>query len=48
MRFQLNINEELFKVEFLIKLSQYFGNLVKAVIKSHNKNILQQSFQNIG
>ena len=27
-----NINEELFKVEYLIKLSQYFRNLVKAVM----------------
>ena len=33
----LNINEELFKVEYLIKVSQYFGSLAKAVIRSHNK-----------
>ena len=31
------INEGLFKVKYLIKLSQYFGNLAKAVVKSHNK-----------
>ena len=42
MRFQLNstelnINEELFKDEYLIKLSQYFGNLAKAVMRSYNK-----------
>ena len=29
-----NINEELFKAEYLIKLSQYFGNLAKAVNKT--------------
>ena len=33
----MSINKELFKVEYLIKLSQYFGNLAKAVMRSHNK-----------
>ena len=34
-----NINKELFKVEYFIKLSQYFGNLAKAVRRSHTQNI---------
>ena len=34
-----NINEERFKVEYFIKLSQYFGNLAKAVRRSHTQNI---------
>ena len=42
------INEGLFKVKYLIKLTQYFGNLAKAVMRSHNKKILELSFQNIG
>ena len=42
------INEGLFKVRYLIKLTQYFGNLAKAVMRSHNKKILEFSFQNIG
>ena len=37
IKFWLNINEELFKVEYLIKLSQCFRNLAKTVMKSHNK-----------
>ena len=42
------INEGLFKVQYLIKLTQYFGNLAKALMRSHNKKILELSFQNIG
>ena len=39
-KFWQNINEELFKAEYLIKLSQYFGNLAKAVMRSQNKKFL--------
>ena len=39
------INEELFKVECLIKLSQYFGNLAKAVMSQITKDCLAK-FQN--
>ena len=42
------INEGFFKVKYLIKLTQYFGNLAKAVMRPHNKKILELSFQNIG
>ena len=35
--FWLNINEELFKDEYFIELSQYFENLAKAVMRSHSK-----------
>ena len=42
------INEGLLKVRYLIKLTQYFGNLAKAVMRSHNKKIIELSFQNIG
>ena len=34
------INEGPFKVKYLIKLSQYFRNLAKAVMRSHNKKFL--------
>ena len=33
------INEGLFKVKYLIKLTQYFGNLAKAVMRSHKKKV---------
>ena len=42
------INGGLFKVKYLIKLKQYFGNLAKAVMRSYNKKILELSSQNIG
>ena len=37
------MNKELFKVEYFIKLSQYFENLAKAVKRSHTQNIPQQN-----
>ena len=40
-----NINEELFKVVYLIKLRQYFGNHGKAVIRSHYKKFLSKVFK---
>ena len=42
------IIEGLFKVKYLIKLSQYFGNLAKAIMRSHNKKLLELSFQTTG
>ena len=33
---------DFFKVEYLTKLSQYFGNLAKAVMTSHNKKFLNK------
>ena len=38
----ININKELFKVEYLIKLSQHFGNLAKAAMRSHNKTFFSK------
>ena len=40
-----NINEELFKVEYLIKLSQYFRNLAEAVIRLYNKTLFSKAFK---
>ena len=40
IKFWQSINEGLFNVEYLTKLSQYFGNLAKAVMRSHNKKFL--------
>ena len=37
IKFWQSINEGLFKVEYLNKFSQYFGNVAKAVMRSHNK-----------
>ena len=37
-----NINEGLFKVKYLIKLRQYFGNLAKPVMRSYNKKFLNK------
>ena len=34
IKFWQNINEVLFKPEYLVNFSQYFGNFEKAVIKS--------------
>ena len=42
IKFQESINEGLFKVEYLAKLCQYFGNLSKAVMRSHNKKFLSK------
>ena len=41
IKFWENINEGFFKVKYLIKLSQYFGNLANAVMRSHNKKFLE-------
>ena len=30
------------KLKYLIKLSQYFGNLAKAVMRSHSKKLLNK------
>ena len=44
IKFQLNllqnINEELFKVEYLTKLNQYFRNLAEAVMRLYSKAFL--------
>ena len=49
IKFQLkllqNINEELFKVEYLIKLSQYFRNRAEAVIRLTNKTFFSKAFK---
>ena len=37
IEFWQNINEGLFKVVYLIKLRQHFGNIAKAVMRSHKK-----------
>ena len=42
IKFWQNINQELFKVKYLIKLSQYFGNFRKAVIRLHNKTLFSK------
>ena len=42
IRFWQNINKRLFKVKYLIKLSQYFGNLANAFMRSHNKELLNE------
>ena len=42
IKFWLNINEELVKVEHFIKFSQYFGNLAKAVMRSHSKTFFSK------
>ena len=42
IKFWQSINEGLFKVECLTKLSQYFGNLAKAVNRSHKKKFLSK------
>ena len=43
IKFWQSINEGLFKVEYLNKFSQYFGNLAKAVMRSHNKKLLSKA-----
>ena len=47
IKFWENINHEFFKVEYRMKLSQYFGNFCKGSHKVTQQNILWQSFQNI-
>ena len=42
IKFWQNINQELFKVKYLIKLSQYFGNFAMAAIRSHNKTLFSK------
>ena len=42
IKFWQSINKGLFKVEYLTKLSQYFSNPAKAVIKLHNKKFLSK------
>ena len=42
IKFWQSINEGLFKVECLTKLSQYFLNLAKTVMRSHNKKFLNK------
>ena len=37
-----NTDQKIFKVEYLIKLSQYFGNFAKAVIRSYNKTFFRK------
>ena len=37
------MNEGLFKSEYLNKFSQYFRNLAKAVMRSHNKKLLSKA-----
>ena len=39
------INEELFKVEYLIKLSQYFRNLAEAVMRLYSKTFFSKVFK---
>ena len=49
IKFQLNllqnINQELFKVEYLIKLSQYFRNLAEEVMRSYSKTFFSEAFK---
>ena len=49
IKFQLNIwqniTEELFKVEYLLKLSQYFRNLVEAVMRLYSKTFFIKAFK---
>ena len=40
-----NINQELFKVKNLIKLSQYFRNLVESVMKLYSKTFFGKAFK---
>ena len=42
IKFWQSINEGFFKVEYPTKLSQNFGNLAKAVMRSHNKKFLSK------
>ena len=49
INFQLNlwqnINEELFKVEYLLKLSQYIKNLAEAVMRLYNRTFFSKAFK---
>ena len=42
IKFWQSINEGLFRVEYLTKLSQYFLNIAKAVMRSHSKKNLSK------
>ena len=42
IEFWQNINQKLFKVEYLMKLSKYFGNFAKAVKRPHNKTFFSK------
>ena len=48
IKFWQSKNEGLFKVEYLNKFSQYFGNLGKAVMRSHNKKLLSKASKIFG
>ena len=48
IKFWQSINEGLLKVEYLNKFSQYFGNLAKAVMRSHNKKLLSKASKIFG
>ena len=39
------INEELFRVEYLIKLSQYFRNLAEAAMRLYSKTFSSKAFK---
>ena len=42
VEFWQNINQELFKVEYSMKLSKYFGNFAKAVKRSQDKTFFSK------
>ena len=48
IKFWQSINEAFFKVEYLTRLSQYFENLAKAVMRSHNKIFLSKVSKILG
>ena len=48
IKFWQSINEGLFKVEYLNKFSEYFENLAKAVVRSHNKKLLSEASKIFG
>ena len=48
IKFWQSISEGLFKAEYLNKFSQYFGNLAKAVMRSHNKKLLSKASKIFG
>ena len=45
IKFWQNINEELFKVEYLVRLRQYFRNLAEAVMRLYNKTFFSKAFK---
>ena len=44
IKFWQNIDQEFFKVEYLMKISKYFANFAKAVKTSHNKTFFSKIF----